>query len=100
MLTHIQNNDSLVRWIILEAAIGSSLTWLDASFAFNFCYKKLADKNFNLGSGSTMEVVRMFADTVVVVHTIEKGEKDVLPLYEEAVPFESENEQSRLIYSS
>jgi hypothetical protein len=86
-----------VRWIILEAAIGSSLSWIDASFAFNFCYRRLADKDFTLGSGSTMDVVRMFADTVVTIHTIEKGEKDALPQYVKVVSDEDQSERARLI---
>ncbi|KAK3670553.1 hypothetical protein LTR78_009521 [Recurvomyces mirabilis] len=72
---------SLTRWIMLQAAMGSSLTWLDASFAFNFCFKKIADKDFTIGDGRLTDILRMFADTVVAVHTLEKGNTTSLPVY-------------------
>ncbi|KAK5117661.1 hypothetical protein LTR62_005084 [Meristemomyces frigidus] len=75
------DDGSLARWIVLQAAMGSSIAWLDASYAFNFCSDRFADKDWTVGDGRVMDIVRMFAETVKAAHTVEKGGEDVLPLH-------------------
>ncbi|KAK5131900.1 hypothetical protein LTR08_000488 [Meristemomyces frigidus] len=71
------------RYILLQAAIGSTVAWLDASFAFNFCADKLADEDLTLSTGGVTEIVRLFGKAAKATHTWEKKGGDMLPRYEE-----------------
>ncbi|KAK4957197.1 hypothetical protein LTR10_005155 [Elasticomyces elasticus] len=64
------------RWILLEATIGSALTWLDVGFVLNFSYEYITDTDFHAGTRGVKEFVRMFVDAHS--HTTEK---DILPRY-------------------
>lgn len=74
-------DNSFWRYVVLQAAMGSAVAWLDASFAFNFCAEKLAEKDLELSTGGVREIVKLFGKTVRVTHTWEK-KGDVLPRYE------------------
>lgn len=71
----------LWRWIVLEAAIGSAVAWLDASFAFNFCAHRLQDKELKLSSTGVRDVVAMFGETMKVMHAKDENAA-LLPKYE------------------
>jgi len=47
----IHEGSAMTRMLILQACIGSAVAWLDASFVFNFCARKLADKDLNISTG-------------------------------------------------
>lgn len=76
---------SFWRFVLLQATIGSSVAWLDASFAFNFRADKLADDDFELNTGGLPEIVRMFGKA----HQSEKLSGSVLPRYEDVPQSES-----------
>ncbi|KAH9825697.1 hypothetical protein Tdes44962_MAKER00627 [Teratosphaeria destructans] len=79
-----------VRWLILEACVGSACAWIDASTAFNFASEKLED--FELGNTRLRHILQMFAQTAAAAHTSEKS-GDLLPRYEDA------SEKSTLLVS-
>ena len=74
-------NGSIWRYVVLQACFGSALTWLEASFAFNFRADTLHDKELRVTSGGVREVLAMFGKTVKVVHT-KAQTKDTLPKYQ------------------
>ncbi|KAF2766507.1 hypothetical protein EJ03DRAFT_330001 [Teratosphaeria nubilosa] len=71
----------LVRWLILEACVGSACAWIDASTAFNFYSDKLED--FELGNTRLRNILNMFVQTAAAAHMSEKS-GDLLPRYEYA----------------
>lgn len=70
---------STFRFVILQACVGSSTAWLQASFAFNFC----ADAIEHVDARSGMQnALNMFKKTAVIVYT-NTSEKERLPRYED-----------------
>lgn len=76
------SENSLVRYVVLQACIGSALGWLQASFAFNFRADKLED--LNVASGGVREILRLFGKTARIVHTYGSA-KEGLPRYQDVV---------------
>ena len=74
-------DSSLWRYVALQACLGSSVAWLDASFALNFRFHRLADKEFRLSTAGVREIVGMFGQTVKAVHG-KAGVSESLPTYE------------------
>lgn len=88
---------SLWRFVVLQACFGSAVAWLDASFALNFRFDRLADKEFKLASAGVREVVAVFGETVKAVHG-RPGNKGSLPKYEVVAvvePLTKEERESR-----
>lgn len=68
------------RFVVLQACVGSSVAWLQASFAFNFCANALED--IDTGSNGVQEALSMFKKTATVVY-MNKFPQEKLPLYED-----------------
>ncbi|KAK4892541.1 hypothetical protein LTR27_009005 [Elasticomyces elasticus] len=64
------------RYFLLEATIGSALTWLDVSFVLNFAYEAISCQDFSSGTYGVKKFVRMFVEA----HS-HSTEKDILPRY-------------------
>ena len=79
---HDEQNSTL-RYIIIQACFGSALAWLEASFAFNFHSDSLEQEDLDRASGGVKDVLALFGKTVRAVHS--NAEKaTVLPKYEDA----------------
>jgi hypothetical protein len=81
-----------LRWVLLQAAFGSTLTWLDASRAFLFYHERLAD--VEVAYSGVREVVRKFATTAMAAHTSEKA---TLPQYNNSTPSDVLDEKAALL---
>ena len=77
-------DNSTLRIVAVEAALGSGFAWLDASFAFNFCYKRLADVEF-AGNPGVAQLVKLFGSHVKAAHSKPPPIVDTLPQYEDIV---------------
>lgn len=75
---------SIWRFVALQACLGSTVAWLDASFALNFRFDRLADKEFKLSTAGVKEILAMFGQTVKAVHGKSDGGAS-LPRYEAVV---------------
>ncbi|KAK5712340.1 hypothetical protein LTR15_011920 [Elasticomyces elasticus] len=64
------------RNILLQAIVGSTLTWLDVSLMLNFLPERITDNDLRVGSSSARKLVRLFVDA----HS-RPAEKDILPRY-------------------
>ncbi|KAK5738378.1 hypothetical protein LTR17_006097 [Elasticomyces elasticus] len=69
------------RYFLLEATIGSALTWLDVSFVLNFAYEAISCQDFSSGTYGVKRFVRMFVEA----HS-HSTEKDILPRYVAIAP--------------
>ena len=81
------SDNSLWRYVALQACFGSALGWLEASFAFNFRADKIEVDDLSASSDGVREILRMFTRTVKAVHG-KAQPVEVLPRYETVVPAE------------
>lgn len=78
----LNEDTSMKRWLVLQACLGSAVAWLDASFMFNFCARRLVGEDLVISHGRVADIVCMFGRTVKVVH-FRKADGEVLPKYEQ-----------------
>ena len=79
---HDEQNTT-VRYMIIQACFGSALAWLEASFAFNFHSDSLEQEDIDRAGGGVKDVLALFGKTVRAVHSnTEKASH--LPKYEDA----------------
>lgn len=81
---------TILRFVVLEAAWGSALAWLDAAYAFNYCSKQIAKNDFTAGNAGVRELLAIFGETVRAAHT-KAEEAPLLPTHEESESVETDD---------